>query len=166
MRLALCLLMLVACTRSEDKPVPPATQPVQAPATPKPAPTVSGWIEVDPTASLAATLAEQAAAAVQAGKKPHAYLHADWCPPCVEIAKYRNDPQMTAAFAGTHIIAIDVDRVDAKQVEAAGMKIAVLPIFYRLDDTGRPTGASIDGGAWGDNIPANMAPPLGAFFAK
>ena len=73
---------------------------------------------------------------------------------------------MAAAFAPAHIIAIDADAFDSKQIEAAGMKLVVLPIFYRLDDKAHPTGDSIDGGAWGDNIPDNMAPPLAAFFAK
>ena len=41
-----------------------------------------------------------------------------------------------------------------------------IPVFYKLDANGKPTGDKIDGGAWGDNIPDNMAPPLKAFFAK
>ncbi|HEU0032541.1 MAG TPA: hypothetical protein VFQ53_18040 [Kofleriaceae bacterium] len=157
-------VLAAACARSEDRPAASAP-PADPPPKTAPAPTES-WVEVDPAQPLARTLADEAAAATRAGKKPHAYLHADWCPPCVEIGKTRDQPKMKAAFAGTHIIAIDVDRVDPKQVEAAGLKSSVLPIFYRLDDHGRPTGATIDGGAWGDNIPDNMAPPLAAFFAK
>ena len=37
-------------------------------------------------------------------------------------------------------------------------------VFYEVGDDGKPTGRKIDGGAWGDNIPANMAPPLDKFF--
>jgi hypothetical protein len=39
-------------------------------------------------------------------------------------------------------------------------------VFFKLDASGKPTGDRIDGGAWGDNVPENMAPPLKAFFAK
>ena len=126
-----------------------------------------GWVEVDPDKPLAAQLAAEAKAAAKSGKKPHAYLHAAWCPPCVEIEKTRLvDPTMQAAFATTHIIAIDVDDIDVQQLTAAGMNTKVIPIFYRLDDKGVPVGTSIDGGAWGDNIPAKMAPPLTAYFTK
>lgn len=167
MRRLLLVLVLVGCKKAEPTEAPASKPVATAPATATATASTTGWIEADPAKALDATLAEQAALAVKHGKKPHAYLHADWCPPCVEIEKTRDaDPKMKTAFAGTHVIAIDVDRVDAKQIEAAGMKLAVLPIFYRLDDQGRPTGATIDGGAWGDNIPDNMAPPLAAFFAK
>ena len=164
MRVLLLSLLLVACKKSEpDQPSKPAvaSTPAVAPAA------TTGWIEADPATPLVTTLATQTELAVKDGKKPHAYLHASWCPPCVEIEKTRaTDPKMKAAFGGTHIIAIDVDRFGPQQFEAAGMKAVVLPIFYRLDDKGAPTGATIDGGAWGDNTPDNMAPPLAAFFAK
>ena len=163
-RLAL-ILLLVACKKAEQ---PSATEAPTTAAKPAAQATTAnvGWVEADPAKPLDATIAEQTALAIKAGKKPVAYLHASWCPPCVEIEKTKSTPKMAAAFAPAHIIAIDVDAVDAKQIEAAGMKLVVLPIFYRLDDKGRPTGDSIDGGAWGDNIPDNMAPPLTAFFAK
>lgn len=160
-RLAL-ILLLVACKKSEPTK---AEAPAAKPAATAPAAAL-GWIELDPKAPLGAQLAEQTAIAKKAGKKPTAYLHASWCPPCVEIEKTKATPKMAAAFAPAHIMAIDVDAADPKQIEAAGMKLEVLPIFYKLDDTGHATGDSIDGGAWGDNIPDNMAPPLAAFFAK
>jgi hypothetical protein len=176
MRLLLVAMLLLACKKesSQGSAVPPsdpsgastvgaakATAPVE-PA----APTAIGWVDLDPTKPLAPMLAEQAAAAIKAGKKPHVYLHADWCEPCVAIEKTKGEPKMAAAFAGTHIITIDIDRVDAKALAEVGMSGGVIPVFYRLDASGKPTGAKIDGGAWGDNIPDNMAPPLTAFFAQ
>ena len=164
MRALLLSLLLVACKNAEPERSPQpttASKPVAAPAA------TTGWIEADPATPLAATLGAQAELAIKAGKKPHAYLHASWCPPCVEIEKTRaTDPKMKAAFGGTHIIAIDVDRFNSEQFDSAKLKAVVLPLFYRLDDKGAPTGATIDGGAWGDNTPDNMAPPLAAFFAK
>lgn len=147
-------MFLVACNKAEPERAATPTTP-------------AAWFDADPDKPLAATLAEQAQIAAKNGKKPHAYLHAEWCPPCKEIEKTRGaNPKMRTAFAGVHIISIDVDEVDIKQIEAAGMKAAVIPIFYRLDDKGVPIGTSIDGGAWGDNIPDNMAPPLTAYFSK
>ncbi len=49
---------------------------------------------------------------------------------------------MTAAFEGVQIIELDVD------------------------DWGKTKGPTINGGAWGDNVPKNMAPPLTKFFAS
>jgi hypothetical protein len=73
---------------------------------------------------------------------------------------------MIDAFHGTAIITIDVDAADEKALKAQHLPAQVIPVFFKLDRTGKPTGDRIDGGAWGDNIPANMAPPLKAFFAK
>lgn len=167
MRLLLVALLFAGCKKenSDTKAAPPST-PISAPNAKAAAAPALGWIEADPTKSLAPILAEQAAAAVKAGKKPHVYLHADWCEPCVAIEKSKDNPKMAAAFANTHIILIDTDKADAKALATLGMSGAVIPVFYRLDESGKPTGAKIDGGAWGDNIPDNMAPPLAAFFAQ
>jgi hypothetical protein len=155
----LALMLLVACRKADPEQGAPKSGMVM--------PASTNWFDIDPDKPLAPALAEQAQIAVKSGKKPHAYLHAEWCPPCVEIEKTRGvDPKMKAAFASVHIIAIDVDDVDVKQIEAAGMKASTLPIFYRLDDKGVPTGTSLDGGAWGDNTATNMAPPLTAYFSK
>lgn len=158
----LVLILAVAACKKAD---PPAEPP--APAKPAAAPVASAWVETDPTKSLSDQIVAELAVAKQHDKKPFAYLHADWCEPCVAIAKTRaTDPKMKAAFAPAHVIGIDIDKVDGKQIEALGMKSTVIPIFYRLDDSGRATADAIDGGAWGDNTPENMAPPLTAFFAK
>ncbi len=68
---------------------------------------------------------------------------------------------MVDAFKGTYIIQADVD---SWGFPPKGWGFHVVPIFYALDATGSPTREVIDGGAWGDNIPENMAPPLKAFF--
>jgi hypothetical protein len=165
MRSLLLALLVLGCDKEPGAPKAAAKSQAESTTAPAAAP-LQGWFEADPQKPLAGTLAEQAALAVKAGKKPHAYLHADWCEPCNELQKYKGDPKMTAAFAGTHIIMIDIDRVKDAEIKAAGMSSGVIPAFYRLDDTGKPTGAKIDGGAWGDNIPENMAPPLATFFAQ
>jgi len=39
-----------------------------------------------------------------------------------------------------------------------------IPAFFKLDAQGKPNGEFIDGNAWGDNIPENIAPPMDEFF--
>jgi len=39
-----------------------------------------------------------------------------------------------------------------------------IPAFFKLDAQGKPNGEFIDGNAWGDNIPKNIAPPMDEFF--
>jgi hypothetical protein len=125
------------------------------------------WHTVDPKPPVADSLASFVKAAKAAGLKPYAYLHASWCGPCNAIEKtHAADAQMVDAFKGTAIAMIDIDAADSKALDAHGLQSSAIPVFFKLDDSGKPTGEKIDGGAWGDNVPANMAPPLKAFFAK
>ena len=47
---------------------------------------------------------------------------------------------------------------------AVGLASPSIPVFIVLDEKGRGTKRRIDGSAWDDNVPANMAPKLDAFF--
>lgn len=117
-------------------------------------------------------LADQLATAVKSAKDkgldPYAEFSADWCGPCNALIKYRHDPQMEKAFAGVYVARVDV--TDAKawngQLQAQGFDASAIPVFYELDADAHPTGRKIDGGAWGANIPKNMAPPLATFFGN
>jgi hypothetical protein len=165
-RSLLAIVVLAACTKS-DPPADRLASKTPGPAAPAKSASVAGWIELDTKQPLVPQLARESAAAIAAGKKPHAYLHADWCDPCVAIENTRaTDERMKQAFASTHILAIDIDVADPKEMSALGLASSSIPVFYRLGPDGKPTGDRIDGGAWGDNIPENMAPPLTAFFAK
>ena len=72
---------------------------------------------------------------------------------------------MVDAFRSTYIIQANVDLWG---FPPTGWDFDGIPIFYGLDFDGKPTGATIDGNAWGDNIldniPEKIAPPLKAFF--
>jgi len=68
---------------------------------------------------------------------------------------------MMEAFTGMFIVKVDVD---AWGFPPEGWDFDGIPIFYALDATGKPTGETIDGNAWGENIPENMAPHLKTFF--
>ena len=70
---------------------------------------------------------------------------------------------MLNAFRGVYLIKIDVDDW-GWDMEKYGFSFEGIPVFFKLDSEGNPTGEVIDGNAWGENIPENMAPPLDEFF--
>ncbi len=70
---------------------------------------------------------------------------------------------MVDAFDGIYLIRLDVDEWGWENLPEFG-DVPAIPVFFRLDANGHPTGDQIDGGAWGENIPENMAPPLKEFF--
>jgi thiol-disulfide isomerase/thioredoxin len=171
MKRILLLVVVAACSKAGGEKHEGAVVPVAKEDPPygssktvaKPASPDLAWKIVGGPDALAAFAKEAGAA----GLKPYAYLHAEWCGPCRAIEKtHAADPQMVDAFKGTAIALIDIDAVDPKVLAAAGMESSAIPVFFKLDASGKPTGDRIDGGAWGDNIPENMAPPLKAFFAK
>jgi hypothetical protein len=114
---------------------------------------------------LSALIKEQAGKAAAIHQQPYVELDATWCPPCIAIKESleKGDPLMIDAFAGTYIIQVDVDDWQ-NDLDSAGYSPNAIPIYYEVDSQGKQTGRTIDGGAWGDNIPENMAPPLKEFF--
>ena len=114
--------------------------------------------------ALPAILSLESATAKQKGLKPYAELRADWCGPCVALEKSMTDDRMRDAFRGVYLVRLDADEWDAKLLSQAGLDGSAIPVFFELNEAGKPTGRRIDGGAWGDNVAANMAPPLKAFF--
>ena len=132
------------------------------------APPASAVVTVDlkpAEGSLDTLIAREIAKAKQQKRTPYVELGATWCGPCKHLAASLGDDLMKDAFAGTYIIRLDVDEWKA-QLETLGFKNTGIPVFFALDGSGKPTGERIDGGAWGEDIPANMAPPLKAFFSK
>ena len=168
MKRVLLLLAIAACSKADSSTATPApgARSVNAPTPGDPTAETApkgdlAWKVVDSPAALAAFAKD----AMAAHLKPYAFLHADWCGPCKAIEKTHDaDPKMVAAFKGTAIAMLDVDAVGTDKLDAAGLSSGVIPVFYKLDANGKPTGEKIDGGAWGDNIPENMAPPLDRFF--
>lgn len=170
MKRVLLLLAIAACSKADSgtTKATPGARSVNAPTPGDPTTETAPkgdlvWKSVEGPAALAAFAKD----AMAAHLRPYAFLHADWCGPCKAIEKtHADDPKMAAAFKGTAIAMIDIDAADPKALAAAGLESGVIPVFYKLDAAGKPTGEKIDGGAWGDNVPDNMAPPLAAFFAK
>lgn len=112
---------------------------------------------------LATLLKGEVSNARRMGKVPFVQLTAEWCGPCKALRASMGDPLMQDAFAGTHVIRLDVDEWEGK-LQPLGMMSDVIPKFYALNPAARPEGKTITGGAWGEDIPKNMAPPLKKYF--
>ena len=107
-------------------------------------------------------VADAAAVARRDGYTPFLALTADWCPPCKAFEKYRRDPAMADALAGTAVIQADFDHWGEA---AAKLGVSAIPAWMVIDDQGHAVpGKRVDGGAWSEDVPANMAPVLDRFF--
>lgn len=155
--LASLLLVVTGCTKDAAAPPSPPTAVKRSGLT---------FERLTPSQGVLTELIAAANTRARAAHlKPFVELRADWCGPCKELEASLTDERMVAAFAGTHIISLDVDAW-GKQLGEAGLDPDEgIPAFFELDADGKPTGRKIDGGAWDDNVPANMAPLLAAFFA-
>jgi thiol:disulfide interchange protein len=112
---------------------------------------------------LTELLQTEVTAAAALGKVPFVQMTAEWCVPCKKLRASLGDPLMQAAFAGTYIIQVDADAWK-DELDKAGFDHPAIPVFFAVDAEAHPTGVKIDGGAWGEDIPRNMAPPLERFF--
>jgi hypothetical protein len=183
-------VMMLACsclTNSIARPTEPipATEIFPPTETLPPSETIAPAATITPTTEPTATvgtgftivrvhpsdgnLNEQLAAEVQKAKAlgQDAYVEFDatWCPCCqaIESSLDEGNPLMVDAFQGVYVARADVDEWEG-YLDGTGFEFDGIPIFFELDDQGRPTGESIDGNAWGENIPENMAPTLKEFF--
>jgi len=105
----------------------------------------------------------EAQKAVDMGRYPYVEFYADWCPPCKALKESLSDERMIAAFEGTYIIRLDLDEWENK-LSGTGFHVVGIPAFYEIDAEGKPTGRMITGGAWGEDVPENIAPPMKEFF--
>jgi len=143
----------------------PANEVVAEAATEEsPAPESFTLVTIHPAqGDLASVLAFHADQAEQLNRKPFAEFSAEWCQPCKDLTKSLSDARMVEAFYGTYIIRIDIDEWKS-QLAKSNFNVLGVPTFFELDGVGQPAGRIITGGAWGEDIPENMAPPLKAFF--
>ncbi len=111
-------------------------------------------------------LAAEAKKAIAAGFLPTVEFDADWCPPCQAIKQHLEEKNelMLKAYDGTYIIKLDVDEWGWEDGKIGDFEVEAIPVYFKLDEQGKPTGESIDGGAWNEDIPVNIAPVMDAFF--
>jgi hypothetical protein len=72
---------------------------------------------------------------------------------------------MLVAFSGIYLIRLDVDEW-GWGVPEAGFRADAIPIFFRLDVDGVPTGDWIDGGAWEADTYQSIAETMGPWFLR
>jgi thiol-disulfide isomerase/thioredoxin len=115
---------------------------------------------------LTALLASEAKKAAALGQMPVVEFDATWCPPCKAIDQGLKEKNklMVDAYAGTYIIKLDVDEWGWGDSTLHDFDFDGIPVYFKLDAEGKPTGETVDGNAWGDNIPENMAPVMDKFF--
>jgi hypothetical protein len=139
-----------------------------APTAPAPAEPPFAVHELKPEqGKLPVLLTAEAQLAKKRGLKLFVEIGASWCRPCQALKKAieTRHPLILDALKGADVIKLDLDEWE-EQLKDAGLSTKAVPVFFALDDKGRPTGRTIDGGAWGADTPENMAPPLKAFFSK
>jgi len=126
----------------------------------------SAWITLPRGNDLAGALRNHAKQASAKRLLPVVFVGQLSCEPCESLKRYRNDPSMQDALQGTSVIELDLARWGSSDISNLGMSTHAIPALFVLDDEGRYTGKMITGGAWGDDIPENMAPPLTEFFIR
>jgi thioredoxin-like negative regulator of GroEL len=159
-----CALLVIGCAKDKgESTASGAAAPASATVAAPKAAAAARVVEIPNSGDFDALVAGEAAKARADGLVPFLEFEASWCPPCKAIAKTLadRDAQMVDAFAGTAIIQVDLD---AWPKPAEALHVDAIPVFLALDNGGKPTARKIDGGAWADNVPENMAPPLKKFF--
>jgi thiol-disulfide isomerase/thioredoxin len=124
-------------------------------------------IRLHPGASdLQTMLAGEAQKAEVLRQMPVVEFDATWCPPCraIDAAIESKNELMINAYRGTYIIKLDVDEWGWKDSKVQDFWFNAIPIYFKLNSEGQQTGEVIDGGAWGEDIPENIAPVMDAFF--
>lgn len=117
---------------------------------------------------LQAMLAGEAQKAFALGQIPVVEFDATWCPPCIAIdaALESKNELMLKAYADTYLIKLDVDEWGWNNGGFQDFRFDAIPVYFKLNAQGHQTGEVIDGGAWNEDIPENIAPVMDEFFHR
>jgi thiol-disulfide isomerase/thioredoxin len=132
-----------------------------------PVPTGFTIVRLHPSdGDLETLLANEVKKAVELDQLPVVEFDATWCPPCRAIDKaiLEENELILNAYADTYIIRLDVDEWGWGDSRLHDFQFDGIPVFFKLDIAGKQTGEVIDGGAWGEDIPENIAPVMDQFF--
>jgi thiol-disulfide isomerase/thioredoxin len=121
-------------------------------------------VELSPTqGDLAPLLHDHATRARDKKLRPFVEFYADWCKPCRDLDAMTGDARMIDALRSTYIIKLNVDDWEGK-LRGTGFVPRQIPVFYAIDEEGRPTGRQILGFLRGTTTPEKLAPRLRGFF--
>lgn len=113
------------------------------------------------TASLETELLRQSLAANRDGQTLVVMTTTGTCEPCRGVDASLPDPRMQDALAKVRLVRIDIPAF-FEDLDELGMFSDRYPGYFLLGPDVRPRDG-IDGGEWGEDIPANIAPVLGPF---
>lgn len=115
---------------------------------------------------LQVMLSNEAQKAITLGQIPVVEFDAPWCPPCraIDAAIKAKNELILNAYREAYIIRLDVDQWGWDSGKVQDFNFDGIPVYFKLDADGQQTGDVIDGSAWGEDIPENIAPVMDGFF--
>lgn len=114
--------------------------------------------------ALAQALTEQQQLAQRHGEKMLVMLTGRRCTPCRGVDAALADARMQEALEGVRLVRVDLE-VFAEELKRLRLPTHLYPAFFLLGSDLRPIDA-IHGGEWDEDVPANIAPVLGAFVKR
>lgn len=158
--LSLLVVLLVACTRTEEPKKDPSTSENAPPNAPLVLAPKGVRFEHAPAGDDVAAIVKTARAnAATSGRELVVYVGAKWCEPCQRFHQAAERGELDADFPNLTILDFDVDE-DRERLLTAGYESKLLPFFVVPDANGRATEKRFEGSVKGDRAVSNIAPRL------